>query len=1076
VSDRRRPLVLVVDDSLTVRMHLGETLESAGFDVQLCPDLASARQTLAGASCSLVVLDLLLPDGHGLDFLRELKESPATAGIPVMLLSSEAEVRSRVRGMTAGADEYLGKPYDVGQLVARARALVQEPPPSPAGDSRRRVLIIDDSATFRGELKHALEESGFAVAEAETGEAGLALAVALRPDAVVVDGMLPGIDGPTVVRRLKSDVSLRATPCLLLTASEGAGEELRSLEAGADAYLRKSDDLGLIQVRLAALLRGAVPMGAEGGPSLLGPKRLLAVDDSATYRQTLAEQLRQEGYDVVLAASGEEALELLGVQTIDCILLDLVMPGLSGQETCRRIKQSARWRDIPLVMLTGREDREAMIEGINAGADDYIAKSADFEVLKARLRAQLRRKHFEDENRRIHEELVRLNERTLAEQKMNDYALALEQSNRQLAQARERAEEESRFKSRFLANMSHELRTPLNAIIGFSELLEEEMFGPLIPRQKEYVQHVLAGGRHLLNLVNDILDISKIEAGRMQLRREWTPLGPIVESARGLVRPLADKGSIKIEVQLPATLPDLYVDPVRVKQILYNLLSNAIKFSSPGGVVALTAAIDGPGLMVSCRDTGRGIRREDLPRLFREFEQLDPAEGQGSREGTGLGLALTRRLVELHGGSISAISELGQGSTFSFTIPTLRGVAAEGEPLQAPLADPDVGLVLVIEDDPRASDLIGGHLRSAGLAMAVARNAQEAIDLAERLRPLAITLDVLMPGVDGWAILGRLKNVVATRDIPVFIVSVVDDHNRGLLLGAIDYLIKPVSRESLLQALEAAGVPVQRVAGLRVLLAGEGDGDIDEIEAHLRQAGCQVQRAVDPPADLVTAEVDLLLINFAANPAGAFACLLRLAPDAQALPLPVLAIVDPGTGGEGRWRGTVDRMARADALTPEKLVRLVRQAVDTRKRGRSVGSGEGAPPSRVALGGQLQSTIQRAEREFKRVALVVVKANLRDVAVDQLGRSQVRSGDYTAVVAEDAIALVVCGASEADTGGLARRFGALVETQLGLSTRGAQVFLHPRDGATGAELLQSALDWIAGEEGSGGQQDSDRRR
>jgi PAS domain S-box-containing protein len=401
-----RPRILIVDDSLTVRMDIGEALQAAGFDTVLCADLRSAREALAREGPVLVVLDILLPDGDGLDLLKELRSTPATARIPVLLLSTEAEVRSRVRGMDAGANEYIGKPYDLGQVIARARALTQANTSGGALPGRR-VLVIDDSITFRSELEQALLGAGYQVRAASTGEEGLALAAADRPDAVVVDGILPGIDGATVIRRLKSDSALRSTPCLLLTAAEGASDELRALEAGADAYVRKSDDLGVILVRLAALLRGAPATGGDTSPSLLGPKRLLAVDDSITYLDELGSQLRQEGYDVVLATSGEEALELLAAQSVDCILLDLVMPGLSGQDTCRRIKQRAEWRDIPLVMLTARDDRDAMIEGINAGADDYIAKSADFDVLKARLRAQLRRKHFEDENRRIREKLVR---------------------------------------------------------------------------------------------------------------------------------------------------------------------------------------------------------------------------------------------------------------------------------------------------------------------------------------------------------------------------------------------------------------------------------------------------------------------------------------------------------------------------------------------------------------------------------------------------------------------------------------------------------------------------------------------
>jgi DNA-binding response OmpR family regulator len=655
-----KPRVLVIDDSLTVRMDLAEALREAGFEVDPCADLATARAALEGGRPALVVLDVLLPDGDGLAFLTELKLAPATAALPVMLLSSEAEVRDRVRGMTAGADEYVGKPYDIAQLVARARRLIQTPSTRAAGGAGRRVLVIDDSTTFRKQLRRALEDDGHRVDEAASGEEGLALASALCPDAVVVDGLLPGIDGATVIRRLRLDATLRATPCLLLTATEGDAEELRSLEAGADAYARKSEDFDVILVRLRALVRGASSR-AGGGPSLLSPKRLLAVDDSPAYVEALTSQLRLEGYDVVAARSGEEALELLAAQPVDCILLDLTLPGLSGQETCRRIKQSPAWRDIPLVILTAHDDREATVEGINAGADDCIAKSGDFEVLKARLRAQLRRKHFEGEDRLIREQRVRHE----AEVR---HAAALEQANRELEEARRRAETESQFKSKFLASMSHELRTPLNAIIGFSELLEREMFGPLNPKQMRYVGNVLQSGRHLLNLVNDILDLSKVGAGRMELQRQWLAPGPIVEAALTTIQPLADNRRIALSIAIPDTLPELFVDPLRIRQVLYNLLSNAIKFSPPGSTVALGAAREGDHVVVSCKDEGVGIHADDMPRLFREFEQLAPRVGERP-EGTGLGLALSKRLVELHGGSIHAVSELGKGSTFSFTIP-----------------------------------------------------------------------------------------------------------------------------------------------------------------------------------------------------------------------------------------------------------------------------------------------------------------------------------------------------------------------------------------------------------------------
>ena len=403
-----KPRILIVDDSLTVRMDLCEACEQAGFSVAPCSTLQEARAALAGNTFSIIVLDVLLPDGDGIAFLQELKANPLTATAPVMLLSTEAQVRDRIHGLKTGADEYIGKPYDSGYVVARARELVRLQQPHASVDGRPTILVIDDSVTFRNELREALEAAGYNVTTSATGEDGLHSAVNHRPAAVIVDNGLPGIDGATVVRRMREDAVLGRTPCLLLTGSEDRGQELRALEAGADGFVRKDEDLSVILARLAAVLRSSrTPYADESKSSVLGPKRVLAVDDSITYLEELANELRTEGYEVALARSGEEALELASVQTMDCILLDLLMPGLSGHETCRRIKESTALRDIPLLMLSGVEDRQAVIEAINAGADDYIPKSSDFDVVRARVRAALRRKQFEDENRRIREQSLR---------------------------------------------------------------------------------------------------------------------------------------------------------------------------------------------------------------------------------------------------------------------------------------------------------------------------------------------------------------------------------------------------------------------------------------------------------------------------------------------------------------------------------------------------------------------------------------------------------------------------------------------------------------------------------------------
>jgi DNA-binding response OmpR family regulator/anti-sigma regulatory factor (Ser/Thr protein kinase) len=677
--------VLIVDDSLTVRMDLSDAFAAAGFEPVLCDTVRSAEDALHDGPFAIAVLDVLLPDGDGIDLLQAIKGGAATARTPVMLLSTEAEVRDRVRGLRTGADEYVGKPYDAAYVVARARELA-------CADGRRgagthpTVLVIDDSPTVREELREALTAGGYAVTTAETGEDGLRIAANLRPSAIVVDGELPGIDGDAVVRRIRLDATLRRTPCLLLTGSRtDRTDEVRALDSGVDAYVRKSEDVRVVLARLGAILRSSPLQNDQPGTvSVLGPKRILAVDDSPTFLGALAEHLRAEGYDVVVARSGEEALTILPVQPVDCILLDLVMPGLSGHDTCRRIKSLPTLRDIPLIMLTGHDERDAMIEGINAGADDYLSKSDDLAVLKARLRAQLRRKQFEDETRLIREQLLRRElethearaARELAEERAQHLA-DLQLKNVELARAKEEAERVSRFKSRFLANMSHELRTPLNGILGFSELLEREIVGPLTVRQREYVRNVRASGEHLLGLINDVLDLSKIEAGKTELHRVWVSFASLADTVCAVVGPLAKKRAIALTKDVPEDLPPLHADPARVQQVLYNLLSNAIKFTHDGRAVRLSARADGDTLRIVVEDTGIGIRAADLVRVFVEFERVESA-AEDKVEGTGLGLPLTRRLVELHGGTISVESEFGVGSRFIVVLPSAGGAKEAG--------------------------------------------------------------------------------------------------------------------------------------------------------------------------------------------------------------------------------------------------------------------------------------------------------------------------------------------------------------------------------------------------------------
>jgi signal transduction histidine kinase/CheY-like chemotaxis protein len=466
----------------------------------------------------------------------------------------------------------------------------------------------------------------------------------------------------------------------------------------------------------------------------------------------------------------------------------------------------------------------------------------------------------------------------------------------------------SQAKSSFLANMSHELRTPLNAIIGFSDLMRlEEPDGDRRRVPAEWVDHIHTSGRHLLGLINDILDLAKVEAGRLDLR--LAPLRAdtaVAELLTGLSPLLAAK-RLGVETDMHEAIA--LADRVRFRQIVENLLSNAIKFTPEGGLLTISVIPAPDDIFVTVADNGVGIADADHERVFEEFQQVGDPDRQ--RAGTGLGLALTRRLVEAHDGEITLVSTPGQGSSFTVRLPAAPAIRR----LPADHLDPDEGQhsarVLLIEDDAQAAELLRTQLSTAGYRVDVASSGETGLSVAGAHPPDAIVLDVTLPGIDGWEVIRQLKADPRLTEIPVFFVSIIDDRQAGLALGARDYFVKPIEPGALLGALarNIAHRPMPRV-----LVVDHDDAIRHAIEDGLRAGGADVVAVADGRDGIALSRqgnFDLIVCDMRSPDVDGFSLLAAIEQDPATRHTPVLGL--SATTGDREAGGGVPLVATAMA-------------------------------------------------------------------------------------------------------------------------------------------------------------------
>jgi len=814
-----------------------------------------------------------------------------------------------------------------------------------AEPEQTKILLVDDNPANLLSLEVVLEQlGGLEFVKAKSGAEGLRHALEPRAEFAVIllDVMMPGIDGFEVARRIRDHErrgEKAVTPIIFLTAATGTPDlMMQGYSLGAVDFLFKPFE--------PEILRSKVRVFVE-------------LQRQSVARQKAEEQLRHAQED--LARRVEERLSMAAEASgIGLIHFDLVAdpnPLFSCNQQCKMhlgLPPDARTLE-DFYASIHPEHREELRSKMQAAIP--TGERVDMEVRccpkmaangSERWLHLIGRSYLNTEGipNRFDGVTIDLTERKRAEH--------------ELRTAHDAALEASRAKSTFLANMSHELRTPLNAIIGYSEMLLDDGDGAETEETVSDLKKIAEAGKHLLALINEILDLSKIEAGRMDLYVRPFDVCALVRQATNTAEPLVRKNGNKLEVICEASETGVIIaDDIKVRQILLNLLGNAGKFTREGTVTLKverigesleTSASNGPEewITFSVSDTGIGMDSGQLGRLFKDFSQMDPSTTR-RYGGTGLGLAISRRFARMMGGDISVKSEPGHGSTFTLRLPVhVRGLAHPTGGEETPpisLSRPELSsdyspllasgfmanTVLVIDDDATVHDLMRRHLGKVGFRVVSAFDGRHGVELARQLQPRAITLDVTMPRLDGWAVLSELKSDERTARIPVIMASVIEDRGLAFALGAADYITKPLDKNRLVEVLKRYEFTVE---GKSVLVVEDDEATRELVTRTVESMGCEATGAVNGREALSKLEErpnapQLIILDLMMPEVDGFELLemLRTREDWRKIPVLVTTARSLTEMDRSRLRGQVERVLQKGDYTRDDLMREIKEAL-----------------------------------------------------------------------------------------------------------------------------------------------------